>query len=69
MPDLDASVDCDEDSCSCLDLVGCELVSREECNRRLDEAIKSLPSPRYVKFMNYLQQHFPRTYRAVRTWI
>ena len=68
MPDLDASVDCGEDTCSSLDTIGCRLIPHEEVERQFNDAIKRLPSKRYVGFMNNLQQNYPRTYRFFRAF-
>lgn len=68
MPDLDASVDCDNDTCSSLDIVGCRLIPYDEVERQFDDAIKRLPSERYVGFMNHLQQHYPTTYKIFRAF-
>ena len=62
--DLEGSVDCDG-TCSSLDLIGCEVVSHEECNRQMDEAIASLPSEKHTKLMNYLQNKHATIYRVL----
>lgn len=65
--DIEGCVDC-EGTCSSLDIIGCRLVTHEEAEKAFKDSIRKLPSERYVRFANHLQQHYPTTYKIFRAF-
>jgi hypothetical protein len=58
--------DCCDGSCSSLDAVGCEIISHEEVNKRLDKSLKYSLRERYELLFNNFVKTIGKIYSYLR---